>query len=183
MLRFVLGVVLGAALAFGYVRWNVELPAFLTLPDKLRGNIVSTTTEAELYDLDRDPGTRRRALEILFANRAGYAAKVDADAGHPFLSALLAERASREARQLAAQWAAFDAILAKPALRAAQERRHGVTETDPLKRAMLYEAMDRQAFLKGWLARNAGPVTPDNLREVLRRVGSGPRSEATFPRR
>lgn len=183
MLKFVVGAMLGAALAFSYVRWNVELPAFLSLPDKLRGNIVSTTTEGELYDLDRDPGTRRRALEILFANRADYAAKVDADAGHPFLSALLAERASREARQLAAQWKAFDAILSKPALREAQERRHRVTETDALKRAMLHEALGRQEFLKAWLARNAGPVTPDNLREVLRRVGSGARSDPTFPRR
>jgi hypothetical protein len=179
MLKFVMGVVLGVMLAFGYVRWNIDLPAFLTLPDKVRGNIVSTATEAELYDVDGDPGARRRALEVLFANRADFAAKVDSDAGHPFLAALLRERASREARQLAAQWTAFDAALAKPALREAEVRRHGTVEPEALKRAMLYAALDRQAFLKAWLARNAGPVTPENLREVLRRVGAGLGAAAT----
>ena len=70
MLKFILGVVFGAGLAVGYVRYNVELPEYLQLTDKLRGNLVSTATEFELYDLDQDIATRRRALEILFANRA-----------------------------------------------------------------------------------------------------------------
>ena len=74
MLKFVLGVVLGVLLAFGYVRWNIELPAFLTLPDKLRGNIVSTATESELYDLDGDPGAR-------LANSASTAADDRQSAG------------------------------------------------------------------------------------------------------
>lgn len=64
MLKFILGVLFGAGLAVGYVRYSIELPEYLQLTDKLRGNLVSTATEGELYDLGRDIETRRRALEI-----------------------------------------------------------------------------------------------------------------------
>jgi hypothetical protein len=179
MAKFVLGVVLGAVLAFGYVRWNVSLPAFLALPEQLRGNLVSAATEADLYDLDRDSSTRRRALEVLFANRAEFAATVDAEAGHPFLAALFKARAVREARRVVAQWPAFDDVLAKPALREALVRKHGTVDTTELKQAMLVEALGRQPFLEAWLARHVGQVRPEDLREILGQVGAGHDIRAT----
>jgi hypothetical protein len=173
MLKFVLGVLLGAVMAFGYVRWNVQLPAILLLPEKLRGNIISTAAEADLYDLERGAEVRRRALEVLFANRPDYAARLDAEAGHPFLSALHRERAVREARQILIQWSAYQEVLAKPALRGALERKHGSSDPQVLKSAMLREALDKQPFLKSWLVRHTGAIVDDNLRATLSRIGAG----------
>lgn len=172
MLKFLLGVLLGAAMAFGYVRWNLQLPAMLLLPEKLRGNIISTVVEADLYDLGRDAQARQRALEVLFAHRPDYAARLDAGAGHPFLSALHRERAAREARQLLDQWQAYDDVLAKPALRAALERKHGSTDPEILKRAMLREALDKQSFLKSWLKDHTGDAVGGDLHALLRSVGA-----------
>jgi hypothetical protein len=99
MAKFIAGLVAGVLLAIGYVRFDVALPPFLRLPDLLRGNVIATATEAELYGDVVDPAVRRRALEIFFANRPADAASLDAEAGHPFLAALHRERAVREARQ------------------------------------------------------------------------------------
>jgi len=172
MLKFLLGILLGAMMAFGYVRWNVQLPAALLLPEKLRGNIISTVVEADLYDLGRGAQARQRALEVLFATRPDYAARLDAGAGHPFLSALHRERAAREARQLLIQWPAYDDVLAKPALRAALERKHGSADPEVLKLAMLREALDRQPFLKSWLKDHAGDAVGGDLRALLRNIGA-----------
>jgi len=170
MTKFLLGTALGALLAFVFVRFNLEPPAVLDLPEKLQKNVVVTVVEGDLYDLTRDVETRTRALEVYFKNRAGAAAKLDAAAGHPFLSALHRARATREARVLAAQWTAYDQALAKPPLKAALERRHGVSDTDALKRAMLFAALIRKPFLKSWLERTKGSVTSDNLRDFLNEV-------------
>jgi len=172
MAKFILGVVLGALMAIGYVRFELALPAVLQLPDKLRGNLVSAATESELYDLDRDPATRTRALEIFLANRSAEAARIDAAAGHPFLAALYRERAAREARQLAMEWTAYDEVLAKDGLRDALERRLGTTETDTMKRQLLIESLARKPFLKSWLEKNVGPATRETVRDVLRRAGA-----------
>ncbi len=168
MLRFILGIILGAAIAFGYVRYEWALPDALQLADRLRGNLISTAVESDLYGLDRDAATQRRALEIYFANRAIDAAKADHDAGHPFLKALHRERARREARQLAAQDAAASEVLARPALREAMERKFNSRDTDILKRSMQFDALERFPFLKAWLEKNHGSVTAERLPELLR---------------
>ncbi len=167
MLKFFTGTALGAALAFVFVRFGLEPPAITKLPDKLKANLVATAVEAELYDLDAPEDVRQRALKVYFDNRAGDAAKLDAEAGHPFLAALYRDRATREARQLNAAWGGYDAVLAKPALRAALERKYGKTEDDPLKLAMFLDALARQPFLKTWLEREHGDVTAENVREVI----------------
>jgi hypothetical protein len=170
MAKFFMGTALGALLAFVFVRFNWEPPAVLDLPAKLQKNVVATVVEVDLYDLTRDAETRTRALEVYFKTRAGEAAKRDTAAGHPFLNALYRARAAREADILASQWTAYDKALAKPALRTVLERRHGASESDALKRAMLFAALAREPFLKAWLEQNKGPVTADNLREMLDEV-------------
>jgi hypothetical protein len=170
MAKFLMGTALGALLAFVFVRFNWEPPAVLDLPGKLQKNVVATVVEGDLYDLTRDAETRTRALEVYFKTRAGEAAKHDAAAGHPFLNALYHARAAREAGILASQWTAYDKALAKPALRSVLERQHGVSDADALKRALLFAALARKPFLKLWLEQNKGPVTADNLREVLDEV-------------
>ncbi|MGD9785884.1 MAG: hypothetical protein AB7E80_09050 [Hyphomicrobiaceae bacterium] len=168
MLKFVLGIVVGALLSIAYVHFGLAPPKVVELPSRLAGNVVSTATESVLYDLDADAAARRRALEVYFANRAPDAAAADAEAGHPLLTALHRERARREARQLLQTPAAFDEALAKPALREALERKHGTTDTGTLKKAMLMEALERKPFLKAWLARNGAPLTDATLGDALK---------------
>jgi len=182
MLKFLGGILLGAALALGYVRFNLELPAALQLPERLRGNLVSSATEGDLYDLSLDAETHQRALEIYFANRAPDAVRIDAEAGHPFLKSLYLARARREARQLAMLWSETEQVLSQPALRAALERKHGTTETLALKRALLWEGLERRDFLKHWLESHHGPVTPDNLKQVLARVADETALSPGLPR-
>lgn len=169
MARFLIGVLFGVVLSVGYVRYELELPAWLQLADRLRGNLVSTAIEAELYDLDRDAASRRRALEVYFDHRAADAAKLDAEAGHPFLTALHRQRAAREARALTAEWSAFGAVLAKPELRSALEKRHATADDDTLKRRMLAASLKGKPFLERWLAANGGDGA--DLLATLRKIG------------
>ena len=169
--RVLLGVLIGIALAVGYVRYELALPDWLLLPDRLRGNIVATAIEDALYDLDADPDKRRRALEVFLDNRAADAAQADAEAGHPLLAALHARRASREARLLAGEWPAYAAALAKSELRAALERRHATTDEETLKRRMLAAGLDGKPFLKRWLERHP-PAAGEDLLATLRRLGA-----------
>lgn len=173
-LKFLGGIALGAALAFGYVRWNLSLPKWLELPELLKGNLISTATEADLYDLDKPLNVRQRALEVLFQNRAAFAAEVDAQMGHPFLNALYRKRIIREARQLKMQWSAFDKALAKPALRAALERQHGTKDSLALKRRMLMRGLKEKPFLAKSIALKTGPATPETLRDTLTRLSKMP---------
>lgn len=167
MWKFLAGMVAGTALAILYVLFNVRLPEFLQLPGLVRGGVISTTTEAQLYDLGEDDAARLRALEVYFDNRARDAAKLDASAGHPFLTALHRARAAREARQLSTRWDAFDQALAQPALRQSLERKHQTTDTTALKQAMLWEALDDTPYLNQWLTITYGPQSPQTLYTTL----------------
>jgi hypothetical protein len=174
MLKFMGGLLAGIVLALGYVRFDFALPEFLEAPEKLRGGVVSAAIEEDLYDLAADSGRSVRALEVYFENRAEAAAELDAEVGHPFLSALRRMRAMREARQLSMQWSAYDAALTQDALRDMLVRKHGTAEEDALKRAMLMEALQDRSFLQGWLTAEYGTVTEDNLRDLLARASVAP---------
>lgn len=171
MLRFLLGVALGVAFAIGYVQWGFDLPDKLNLAAKLRGGVVSAAIEDDLYDLQIDEPRRLRALEVLFANRAAFAAGVDAQLGHPFLAALYRVRAVREARVLNISWQAFDKALSQPALRGALARRHGTEDTAEIKSRMLGEAFAKQPFLAKWMAQNGYPSDSGSLLASLKRIG------------
>jgi len=173
--KFLIGLVIGIAMAFGYVRWNVS-PGIMELPGKLRDNIVATAIEGDLYDLDKSHEIRTRALEVFFRNRAQFAADVDAEFSHPFLNTLYRRRVIREARQLGGQWNAFEMALEKPALRELMENKHGVTEDEALKRAMLFEAYQEKAFLSQWVAEHEGEPTPETVRPLLKKLSAMPGS-------
>jgi hypothetical protein len=172
MLKFFAGVLIGLVLAISYVRFNVQLPPILQLPNDLRGGVISAATENDLYDLDGDEQRRRRALEVFFANRPGAAAEADAEAGYPFLKSLQAARAAKEARQFRSQWNGFDAAIEKPGLRAALERQYGTRDADQLKRAMLFEELTARPFLKQWLEENGGPIDANNVYERITSAAS-----------
>lgn len=174
MAKFLIGLLLGIALAFGYVRWGISMPGIVQLPEKLRGDIISTAVEGELYDLDKPLEVRRRALEVFFQNRAKFAGEVDAEFSHPFLNALYLRRVIREARILRGYWDAFDRILEQPALRAAMEKQHGTTDETALKQAMLFEKFTEETFLAQWVAEHEGKVTPEGLLPLLVKLSAQP---------
>jgi hypothetical protein len=167
MLKFLVGVLIGVVLSVGFVRYGWAPPGLFSAPKTLQNNLVATAIEEELYDLDVG-ASATRALEVYFANRAGDAVALDAENGHPFLRALHQRRAQREARQLLATYAAYDKVLAQPALRAALVRKHGIGPDAALKRAMLGEDAARYPYLSRWLVRENGEVSPDELIEHLR---------------
>jgi hypothetical protein len=173
--RLLLGLVIGIALSLGYVRWGIALPDYLALPERLRGNIVSTAIEEDLYDLDQPIETRRRALEIFLESRAKFAVEADADYGHPFLNALYRKRATREARLLRGQWDAFDAALNKPALRSTLEKKYGVTDELALKQAMLFAAYHEKPFLVRWVSeQQEAEPTPETLLPLIKKLSALP---------
>ena len=177
--KFLIGLVVGIAAAFGYVRWNIS-PGIMELPETLRGNIVSTAIEGDLYDLDKPLDTRRRALEVFFQNRAQFAASVDAEFAHPFLNALYRKRVIREARQLRGQWDAFDMALEKPALRETFEKKYGVSDDIALKQAMLLNAYQEKDFLKQWVAAHETAPTKAALLPLLKKLSVQPPGETSF---
>jgi hypothetical protein len=174
MQKFLIGTALGAILSFVFVRFGLEPPAITKLPDKFKANVVATVVEGDLYDLAAEAEVQERALKVYFANRAGDAAKLDAAAGHPFLTALHRARARREAGQLNALWQAYDATLAQAALRATLETKHGTTDTEALKRAMLLDALDKKPFLKAWLTREHGAPAGETIRDLVRETSAAP---------
>lgn len=176
MAKFLIGLAVGIALAFGYVRWGISAPDVLEIPDKLRGNLVSTAVEGDLYDLEKPLDVRRRALEVFFQNRAQFAAEVDAEFSHPFLNALYLKRVIREARILRGYWSAFDKLLEQPALRKRLEETHGATEETALKQAMLFEKFQEEAFLKQWAAEHEDKVTPETLMPLLKKLSAQPQT-------
>lgn len=165
------GLVIGIAMALGYVRMGWELPGFLQLPDKLKGNVVASSVEGTLLSSNTDPDSRQRALEVLFDNRAAYAAQLDAEMGHPFLEAYRSRHATIAARRLLLEWTALDDVLDKPALRAALEKKHGTADTLALKRAVLAAKLDAHPFLKAWMTGKKLSIEPEALRDSLASIG------------
>jgi hypothetical protein len=180
MLKFLAGLALGVAAAVGYVRFNAGLPAFLEAPERLRGNIISTAIESDLYKLATPPAAQKRALSVYFANRAEDAAALDERAGRPFLGALHRQRLSREAQLLLGKLHAFDAVFSQPALLAALERKHNTTDRQQLVNALLNEEFAKSAFLMQWRRRDSAAQNED-LRAWLARAARAQDDPAAFP--
>ena len=175
MRQFIAGVAAGVLLSVGFVYWGWKPPAVLNIPKMLRGNLVSTSVENVLYDFDAGPDERQRALEVFLENRAEFAAKVDSEQGHPFITALRRQRAVREARQLMSVLAAHQQTLNQPALRAALERKYNTSETEPLLKQMSSDALGEKPFLKSWLQNEALAIDPSALSATLARVADATR--------
>jgi len=170
MLKFIAGAAMGAVLSFIFVQFNLAPPAILKLPERVKGDLVSAATEAQLYDMTAAADVRERALKVYFDNRSTDAAKLDASLGHPFLNAMYKVRAQREARQLLGKWSAFEKVLSQPALREALVRKHGTDKDDQLKTVLLVEAFGKMPFLESWLTSQSLDTAPVNLLATLRQI-------------
>ncbi len=171
MLKFVGGLVLGITASLSYVKWGYTPPTAFELADRLKGNVISTVTEEVLYDLDKPIEERARALEVFFQNRARYAVQIDARFKYSFMQNLYRQRVISEARQLRIAWGAYDVLLNKPALRKAQEKKYGTSDTATLKQSLLLEALSRKTFISQWIGKNEAPATRQTVYDLVVRLG------------
>lgn len=171
ILKYIAGAVLGILITVGYTRLGFMTPAILEIPGKLKGNVISSAAEYDLYDLTQPIEVRERALEVFFGNRPKFAVEVDAEFDHSFLKLLYRKRVIREARQLRMQWSAYDTALEKPSLREVYQRKYGTNETIALKQSMLMDAYLEKEFLVEWVKRNREPVNNENLLQTLEELG------------
>lgn len=169
-MKFISGTVFGLILSVAYVWYDAKLPDWLELPDTLQRSLKSAATDDALYDLDAPLDMRQRALEIYFANQAERAARLDAKLGHPILRELVRRRVVRRAQFMRNLWTGYGLQIEKASLRKVLVTKHGDVDDETLKRRMLMDALQDEAFLSGWLKSHRPAVSPENVYETLLEV-------------
>ena len=171
MWNFVAGTVCGVMLSIGYVWYDVSPPSWLELPGLFQRSLKAAVVDEALVDPEVSEATRRRALEVYFANQAERAAALEAELGFPLTRAMQTRRVKRAAQRLLTRWSGYDEVLKQPALREAMSQKHGAPDDDMLKRRMLMEALAEQPVLTAWLKERSRVPTEANVLEVLKEVG------------
>ena len=170
MWNFLAGTVCGVVLSISYVWYGVSLPDWLELPDTFKKSLNAAVVDDALLDPDIPEATRRRALEVYFANQAERAAALEAELGYPIIRALQNRQVKRVAQHLRAQWSGYDAALRQPALRATLSRKHGAADNDTLKRHMLMAALKEEPLLANWLKIHSRTPSASNALEIITEV-------------
>lgn len=175
MWNFVAGTVCGVMLSIAYVWYDVSPPSWLELPGLFQRSLKAAVADEALVDPEVSEATRRRALEVYFANQAERAAALEAELGFPLTRAMQTRRVKRAAQRLLTRWSGLDELLKQPALREAMSQKHGekhgAPDDDTLKRRMLMAALAEQPVLTAWLKERSRVPTETNVLEVLRDVG------------
>ena len=170
MWNFVAGTICGVILSISYVWYDVSLPDWVELPHAFKKSLNAAVVDDALVDPDIPEATRRRALEVYFANQAERAAALEAELGYPLTRAMQIRRVKRAARRLQEQWSGYDVILSQPAVRETRSRKYGVSDDDTLKRHMLIAAMEEQPLLARWLKAHARAPSVSNVLEIVKEV-------------
>ncbi len=180
-LRFVGGVVLGAAMTFAWVRYSWQMPQVMQLPGKITEAAVVSTAQVDLFRPDASDDTRLRALAAVIGQQPYEFAKMDQELGGQIMEEVLRREAVRRARLLKQQFAAYDVALDQPALRRMLERKHGHTgDRTRLRRRMLAAEIRDDAFLSWYLTtRCAATRLPHQVDLVLDVYRTGLRAAAT----
>lgn len=174
-MKFVVGLIVGLVMTSSYVKWGWKKPALLEMPEQVTASVLAATASEDLYDLEKPLDVRLRALEVIAQQRPDEILKVDAEElNHALLEAFYRRRARREALRLSMQWTAFDVALEKPALRQMFEQKYRVQDTELLKRAMLYNALRDEPFLKTWLENQYPTLDASTLLSTLHEVRRAP---------
>lgn len=171
MWNFVAGTVCGVMLSIAYVWYDVSPPDWLELPGLFQRSLKAAVVDEALVDPEVPEATRRRALEVYFANQAERAAALEAELGFPLTRAMQTRRVKRAAQRLLTRWSGLDELLKQPALREAMSQKHGTPDDDTLKRRMLMAALAEQPVLTAWLKERSRVPTEANVLEVLKKVG------------
>jgi hypothetical protein len=167
MWNFLAGTVCGVLLSVSYVWYDLSLPDWVELPDTFKKSLNAAIVDDALVDPDTPEATRRRALEVYFANQAERAAALEAELGSPLTRAMQFRRVKRAAQRLREQWSQYDVTLRQPAMREFKSRKHGTSNHDTLKRHMLMAALQEQPLLTKWLKAHSPEPSVSNVLEVV----------------
>ena len=170
MWNFLAGTVCGLVLSISYVWYDVSLPGWVELPDAVKKSLNAAVVDDALIDPGTPEATRRRALEVYFANQAERAAALEAELGYPLTRAMQNRRVKRAAQRLRAEWSKYDETLRQPALREAMSRKHGVSDDETLKRHMLMAALQEKPMLAKWLKAQSRMPSISNVLELVSEV-------------
>lgn len=170
MWNFLAGTVCGVVLSISYVWYDISLPDWLELPGVFQKSLNAAVVDDALVDPDIPEATKRRALEVYFANQAQRAAALEAELGYPLTRAMQTGRLKRSAQRLRDQWSGYDALLKQPALREMLARKHAASDDDTIKRHMLMAALQDQPILAKWLKDHTPPPSVANVLEVITEV-------------
>ncbi len=135
MWNFLVGTVCGVVLRFPTSGTTFHCPTGLSCLTPSRRASNAAVVDDALIDPDIPEATRRRALEVYFANQGNAPAALEAELGYPLTRAMQNRRVKRAAQRLRAEWSKYDETLRQPALREAMSRKHGVSDDDVLETA------------------------------------------------
>jgi hypothetical protein len=178
MWNFLAGTVCGVVLSISYVWYDVALPEWAVLPDTVKKSLNAAAVDDALVDPAIPEATRRRALEVYFANQAERAAVLEAELGYPLTRAIQNRRLKRAAQRLRAQWSGYDEVLKQPALRETMSNKYGASDDDKLKRHMLMAALQEKPVLAKWLKSRARTPSASNVLELVTEVSRLPQASS-----
>ena len=170
-LRFLGGVLLGVIMTFVYVRYSWAMPDVVKIPGKITEAAIVTTAAMDLFSPQASDEVRQRAFSVVMSQQAVEFVAIDAELGSPLLEEILRREAVRETKLLKHQISAYDAVMDKPALRKAMERKHGATDDDEeLKRRMLLSAIDDEEFASWYIRTHFPHLTPNDRIDLVLNV-------------
>lgn len=165
--KFIGGLLLGAILTGGYVRYAFELPEILTVGDKLAEATIVTTAEVDLYDLNNSLEIRERAMSVVLGQQPEKLIEMNQQFDGLLIDELYRRKATRKAMLLKQTFDAYNKAFEQPALVKTLETKYGRSDPEELRRRMLWERLSEDDFLLAYLT----STHPDNSRdETLDRV-------------
>jgi len=151
--RFLIGVGVGIAITWGYVRFGFELPGIADLPGKVTSAAISMTADADLENWELPLEGRQRAAAVVFAQNPDRLIEIDNALDHAVLNELWRTKAVRRAQILNSTCTGYDKVLSQPALRDRYERKFNTTDPDVIKARLLEQEIREDLFLHGYLVR------------------------------
>lgn len=182
MWNFLTGTICGVMLSISYVWYDVSLPDWIELPDAFKKSLNAAVVDDALVDPDIPEATRRRALEVYFANQAERAAALEAELGYPMTRAMQIRQVKRAAQRLQEQWSGYDMILSQPALRETRSLKYGASDDDTLKRRMLMAALAERPLLVKWIKTHSRTPSVSNVLEIVTQLSRLDPASACKPR-
>lgn len=153
VVRFLIGVGVGIAITWGYVRFGFELPGIADLPGQVMSGAISMTADADLENWELPLEARQRAAAVVFAQNPDRLIEIDNALDHAVLNELWRKKAVRRAQILNSTCTGYDKVLAQPALRDRHERKFNTADPDFIKARLLAQDIRDDGFLQGYLVR------------------------------
>lgn len=165
--KLIVGALIGAGVTYAYVRFGYKPPAVVQLAERVTDGAVSTTATMSLYNPDANEDERHRALAVYLGKEPEVLIEIDRELDGRIMDEVLRRKALRQAKLLKHQMTAYDAALARPALREVLEKKYGASGDDQLKRRMLAAAIRKEEFLYWYLQRSLPDRNDEHFVDVV----------------